>query len=73
MGDIVEELRKWWYKYEISQKGLFSRVIEKETAGHKKILFSKMAPGNIENMVDLSCQKFERIKTWYKNILEVKF
>ena len=47
VGDIVEELRKWWYKYEISQKGLLSRVIEKETAGHKRILFSKMATGNI--------------------------
>ena len=44
MGDIVEGIVKMMtlYKYEISQKGtLLRRVIEKETAGHKKFFLEK--------------------------------
>ena len=44
VGDIVEGIVQMIYL------GLLSHVIAKETAGHKKILFFKMATGNIENM-----------------------
>ena len=60
-------------KYEILQKGLLSHVIEKETAGHKKIFFPRWPPEILKTWSLLTCQKFELIKTWYKIILKVKF
>ena len=67
VGDIVEELRKWWYKYEISQKGWLSRVIEKETAGHKKTFF-KDGPRKYRKH-----DRFILPKVWtYQNLIYLK-